>query len=87
MIVPVEEIPSDAQLREDRVLAEGEATGHSHRLTGGIVLEKGEERFFRLDEPADLVHQEHEAISLPCGEFRVLRQREYTPQEVRRVQD
>ena len=46
------------------------------------------ERFLEVTaERATLVHQEHAAIELPKGTYRVWIQREYSPEEIRRVVD
>ncbi|WP_147871529.1 hypothetical protein [Stieleria maiorica] len=36
---------------------------------------------------ATLVHDEHAAIALPTGFYRVWRQREYSPEEIRIIRD
>ena len=36
---------------------------------------------------AKLVHEEHGVIEVPRGTWEVVRQREYSPQALRRVQD
>lgn len=74
------------------ILAEGEVTGHAH-----AVLERGAELYSVADEAdmwlrvgaggAAVVHEEHGTITLPPGAYRVRRQREYSPQEIRRVAD
>lgn len=77
------------------VLAEGEATGHHHSVPA-----TGRVRFFRPDdipagtggvlvahEPWRLEHQEHDAIAVPAGTWRVVRQREYRPEAIRFVAD
>jgi hypothetical protein len=51
-------------------------------------LEAREGLYLRvLAERATVVHQEHGPIVLPQGAYRVWRQREYTPQGIRRVVD
>jgi hypothetical protein len=95
LILPVESIPESAKQvgqRQNRlVLAEGEATGHAHVLTAPAVEEyvtDTDERFFRIMAANGLVaHDEHETITLPHGDYEVRRQREYTPEEIRRVAD
>lgn len=94
-------IPTDENIPENMpevpreqgrvVLAHGEATGHMHGIGESRV------RFFRddglgrsflnVEEPAVLRHQEHGPIDLPAGRYRVIRQREYTPEEIRNVAD
>jgi len=78
------------RLGEHRVvLAEGEATGHAHVLTGStlVLWAAGEQRYVTLAGPGTLVHEEHGAIAVRPGTYEVVRQREYTPQEIRRVAD
>lgn len=75
------------------VLAYGEVTGHAHAL-----LEPEVELFTTTADAADrwlrvggtgatVVHEEHGPITLTPGVYRVRRQREYTPAEVRLVAD
>jgi hypothetical protein len=91
LIAAIAEIPSTARRRPQPVLAEGELTGHSHRLedpSGAQVYEFGGERFLRITaESARIVHQEHAPIVLPRGTYRVWIQREYSPEAIRRVVD
>ena len=64
------------------VLAYGEATGHVHAIADAdaelIELESGE-RFLVTERGVSLRHEEHEAIELLPGTYRVVRQREYVP--------
>jgi hypothetical protein len=73
------------------ILARGEATGHAHRVLeqGAAVLYKGDDGDF-LEVTADqatIVHDEHQPIALPRGTYHIWFQREYSPQEIRRVVD
>lgn len=73
------------------VLAEGEATGHSHVLECEDLesWQDSEEIILRVSDAGGgtVTHQEHSAINLSKGVYRVRRQREYSPKEIRRVQD
>lgn len=72
------------------VLAHGEATGHAHVVTGdgAALLQDGEGgRFLDVREPCRLRHEEHDEIGLEEGLYRVLIQREYTPEAEREVLD
>jgi len=81
------------------VLAEGEVTGHRHAIYDNIAFfrDDGLARdipnglyvgHVRVDGPsALLVHEEHAAIDLPHGTYRVRRQREFDPKEARIVAD
>lgn len=76
------------------VIMEGETTGHKHRMTSGQVLliENSSEceqyipkkhlreahAFVQLEEPAELVHEDHNTIHLGVGTYLVIRQREST---------
>ena len=73
------------------VLAEGEVTGHAHRLqdpASGHVFSVGSELYLEvLGETATVVHEEHGPITVPRGNYMVRIQREYSPREIRRVVD
>jgi hypothetical protein len=68
------------------ILAEGEMTGHHHAIAddaAALLVEVGgaedADRFLRIDAEVSLTHEEHDAIDLPRGDYRVRRQREYEP--------
>lgn len=68
------------------VLAYGEVTGHSHALHSPKVTMFAADgrlsgRYLKVDETADLVHEEHDTISVPPGVYEVVRQREYDDSE------
>ncbi len=84
-------IPNGARPLHHLVLAEGELTGHSHRIAereAATLYETLEGFFFEVhDDRATLVHQEHGPIELPRGIYRAWRQREYSPREITYVRD
>ncbi|MEV7597165.1 hypothetical protein AB0O91_07200 [Kitasatospora sp. NPDC089797] len=81
--------PRDARGR--MVLALGEVTGHAHAVVGPGELRREAgpfgEAWLHLPEGGRVVHEEHAAIPLPKGWYRVIRQREYVPGAVRMVAD
>jgi hypothetical protein len=92
----IESIPATAKRQRVKgriVLAEGEVTGHAH------AIYKGKVRFFKEPDTqvsylevaealAALEHEEHAPTQLPPGNYKVVIQREYVPQEApRRVDD
>ncbi|OLT31166.1 hypothetical protein BJF79_37510 [Actinomadura sp. CNU-125] len=82
--------PAPRDGRGRMVLALGEATGHAHALAAGTLLRTTDPRtpdHLHLPSGGRLVHEEHAAISLPKGWYRVIRQREYVPGSVRVVAD
>lgn len=101
LIVPIEEraVPphaadAPAEARDARgrmVLALGEVTGHAHAVQGPgrLVREAGAfgPLLLHLPDGGRVVHEEHAAIGLPKGWYRVIRQREYVPGSVRIVAD
>jgi hypothetical protein len=91
LVGAVDAIPAEAVERTHLVMAEGEMTGHSHRVAeavGAKLLLNGRDLYLRVTAPqVTLIHQEHGPIAVPRGEYRVWQQREYSPQEIRIVRD
>ncbi len=81
------------------VLAHGEVTGHAHAIADERVAhfsapaeraEPGLAGVTYLEvraAVAALRHEEHGMIALPAGNYRVTRQREYSPEALRNVAD
>jgi hypothetical protein len=82
-----------AKGRADRrpILAEGEVTGHAHRLAdpaAGQVFAVANQLYLEVHaDTATIIHEEHGPITLPRGGYEVRIQREYSPKEIRRVVD
>ena len=76
-------LPDGALRRDSIVLAEGEATGHSHRVrdfrTADVYEFPGSLFVDVVADRAEIVHDEHGTIELNRGVYRVWRQREYDP--------
>jgi hypothetical protein len=66
------------------ILAAGEVTGHHHAIADAgcalYALPDTDDRFLRIMEGSgvSLVHEEHDTITLPPGDYVVRIQREYT---------
>lgn len=96
-IVKVDKLPEGLlEVPKDRgrvVVAYGEITGHAHVLEGGEALflatdlQDLENRFLKVDEEVELVHDEHNTITIPEGIYEVRHQKEYQPEAVRIVAD
>jgi hypothetical protein len=85
------------------ILAHGEVTGHHHTLETRDPADwwkEGEistantkpstlagELFVNLKSGGFVTHQEHAKIELPAGNYRITRQREYSPEAIRNVAD
>jgi hypothetical protein len=71
-------------------LAEGEVTGHTHRISDGKaeLYERDGTLYLRvLSETATLTHEEHKALKIPQGNWLVSIQREYNPTGWRYIAD
>jgi hypothetical protein len=75
------------------VLAYGEVTGHSHAVVTPdqeaelFELIQEIERYLVVNRTTTVVHEEHGAIELAPGVYRVWIQLEYQPGEIRNVSD
>lgn len=80
-----QDLPGATRMPRDQgrvILTLGEATGHAHAIASAhaALLEVANgERYLLVDGPAELTHEEHAAIGLEPGLYRVVRQREYGP--------
>lgn len=90
---PCNALPSNAKkikpVNGRVVLAEGEATGHAHTIDAECATLFGvdESMVVVVDKPTTLDHQEHGTIEVAPGTYWVTRQREYSPEAIRRVLD
>lgn len=90
LLAPIAMLPSGVQKRAGVTLAHGEVTGHSHRIQPQDAVQlwaRGNELFLEVKQAATLVHEEHKAIELPSGVYRVWKQREYRPDAYVEVED
>ncbi len=83
LISAIAQLPRGVQPQSGSTLAHGEVTGHSHRMQEAEAIQlwtQGNQRFLEVTAThATLVHEEHRAIVLPQGVYRVWQQREYRP--------
>lgn len=89
-IVETSEIPDQATPRRP-ILAEGEVTGHAHRLKtaqNATVLSCDGRLFLSvIGDAVEVEHEEHATVTIPPGSYEIRIQREYHPEEIRRVVD
>lgn len=68
---------------ESFIVAEGEATGHHHRLTAAlgakVAVMKGfnNEMYIRISEPTPLSHEEHHTLTIQPGVYEIKNEREF----------
>lgn len=96
LLVPCGDIPARALAEAAEngrvVLARGERTGHAHTMAADRVCYFREDgsgggAFIRVAGPAPvaLMHEEHAALTIPPGSYRVVQQREYQPRAAPRA--
>jgi len=96
-LIRVDALPDeDLKVNETGVVAHSE-TGHNHTLDDTAVATLYEVEsdplaaYIKADGPVNLVHHRsfdpHETINLDDGIYKVRRQREHTPEGLRRVAD
>lgn len=84
LLVPVEvAMPHNARQTREVVLAEGEVTGHAHRLAAAEVYEweANGQRYVRTTGIGTIRHEEHDpepaAVIAPDVTYRVIQQRQW----------
>ncbi len=92
VIIKSSRIPKSAKPINSNILAEGEATGHAHRVTGGDcqLLEEGQKIFMRiLSGDCSVTHEEHADQAIAPGEYEIRQVLEYdhVAEEARAVRD
>ena len=90
LFVPCDTIPTDATEQPDGVIARGETTGHMHAIRRGqqaMLMIAAGMAYVRAMQETAVDHQEHETITLSPGDYKVVRQREHTPDGWRQVAD
>lgn len=94
LLVPVARIPKGAKAQRTKgriVLAHGEVTGHAHTVDARrarlSVDTEGGVTYLTVDKLTEVTHQEHAPVTLQPGKYKVVRQREYTPEAIRTVAD
>ena len=91
LIIACRNIPKKLRKRQGAVVATGEATGHSHRFddSSSVALFDGPdgEVYARVESGASLTHEEHDAIKLVPGSYRIVRQREFLRESADSVRD
>ena len=97
--VPVSGTPAGPGPDGEVVLLEGETTGHRHALYGEAAMFRDDGLahdipnglyvgHVRVDGTcARIQHDEHDAVTIPRGTYRVRRQRELEPKDARIIAD
>ena len=86
LIRQVKKIPVAIRL-DTNIIAEGEVTGHNHKLYGshqvyGTHIDNPRvivPTYFQAKEEISLKHQEHNTLKISKGNYVILHEREYDP--------
>jgi len=95
LFIPIKEIPKEAKKVESKkyhILAEGEATGHSHRVSVKEVdfYTIKDQKFVKLwGEVARVLHEEHKTKELtnPLYEVKTIQEYDYDTEQARQIRD
>jgi hypothetical protein len=89
LFIPITNLAEEVSLSDERkvkngVIAEGEATGHHHRVAEADLAEAeiyrhwNGQMYMRVSEKGiSIVHEEHNTVTLEPGEYTVHRAREF----------
>lgn len=83
-------VGASASTEKRIILAYGEVTGHCHEAdveTCRSFVDEGGVMYLEVESDTEVTHQEHNTLTLPPGVYRITHQREYSPEEIRRVAD
>lgn len=94
-IKPLKELPQGLKKLNSNIVMSGEATGHHHRLLErtnnqfSIMEDVNGNKYLQINEPTDLVHEEHKTITIEKGIYLVDREEEYDyfEETIKQVQD
>lgn len=87
MLVPVDEVPEGKTTAPKSFIVGHSETGHHHVLEGRfeVTETQKQELYFRLFEPAKLVHKKatdrHKDLVIPAGMYQRFHDTEYDPFE------
>ena len=91
LLIPVESIPQTAERKNDKILAEGEVTGHHHQFEMMAPVQcymDQQQIYIDVAESTTLFHEEHENLNIPVGKFLVDIQQEISLEnDLQRVMD
>lgn len=77
LLTRVDSIPTKARKTNTNILQEGELTGHKHKLRGQAqIYELEEQKYVQVEEPTELMHEDHNTIVLEKGTYLLEHERE-----------
>jgi hypothetical protein len=88
----LESLPEGLEAFGKNSVAEGEVTGHAHRVDSNaevLVDPKTHTRYLHVVAPSNLTHEEHDTRTVPPGVYRIgiVRETDHIGKVTRRVAD
>ena len=86
LFMSITDLPANCKSRNNPILVKGETTGHHHAIATDTLLESLEDilyedkhgdLYIKNEKPITITHQEHRAIDVPPGIWKVERVKEY----------
>lgn len=98
LIMKIDEIPSgvvEKEAEDGKIIVAHSETGHSHYIKAAEARFYGDADpmvcYLQVDVSATLIHNRsfdtHEPLTIPAGNYVMKRQREWTPEGWRKVED
>ena len=85
LLLKVQSLPAGASqtpMQRPDILAQGEVTGHAHRIVGGGLVQRYDHdgrAYALLKKAAILTHEEHGEAPLEPGVYQLIIERDYDP--------
>jgi len=91
VLLKLASIPENVKKRNSDIVAEGEETGHAHRIVSGEynMFMEGQLMFIQALTEIEIDHEEHGAFKVPAGDYvrGFVREYDHFAEEARRVVD
>ena len=90
LITKINAIPEDTVQISDKIIAEGEISGHKHEIFGsaqvnirpsfiGRQINENSEVWFNAFDEIKLKHEEHKTLEIPKGVYKVTKEQQFDP--------
>ena len=90
LITKINAIPEDTVQINDKIIAEGEISGHKHKIFGSAQvhirpsfidrpINENSEVWFNAFDEIKLGHEEHKTLEIPKGVYKVTKEQQFDP--------
>ena len=90
LITRINAIPEDTVQISEKIIAEGEISGHKHKIFGsaqvnirpsfiGRQINDNPEVWFNAFDKIKLEHEEHKTLEIPKGAYKVTKEQQFDP--------